>query len=577
MRSRVFIRLLACFIAAAGILPARTEQVQWEISVYPQELASGEKGQMTIICRIAPGFHVSAVAPTLFEIDPDPLPGLVFESPRYPSSITDHWGSVYRDSARITVPFKVAGGAVQGQTKLTVNLKSQPCDEKSGICYAPQTEKVETNFTVLAGGQSQGLEGRLNRALESESILAFFLVFLGGLLTSMTPCVYPMIPITIAVIGAQASGGRMKGFVLSLFYVLGMGVTFSALGVIAAKTGGLFGAYAKHPVAIGIISAIFFIMGLSMLGIFVMQMPASVATRLRGKKRSGYAGVFLTGLLAGLVVSPCISPLLVVILTWVARSASVVMGAGLLFTFAMGLGVLFILIGTFSGILKSLPRSGGWMGMIEHAFGLVLIALAILFIKPILSIFAYRIIWSMFLIILGTFLGAFTPLEKEASGKQKLGKAAGLFIILVGGCLLFFGFSDEMGWKGTAVEPSQEMEISGEGWLTSDTEAFKEASVSGKPVLLDFFAEWCAACKELDEKTWPDRTVKMELDRYIRVRLDLTRLNERTRELQRKYRVIGMPTVILLDSGSKEISRFEGFQPPDFVVKFLQSHIRKLS
>ena len=574
---RKTISIVAGFLFVAVNVFAQIENpVDIELIFRPAEVKPGSKVEGILVCNIAEGYHISDASSGLFRIEIEPVSGLVFDSPQYPAGIEDPYGTVYRGRVRIVIPGRVLDTAAAGLRSVEAGVTIQPCHEESGLCYAPETKNVSADLTVQSGatassGGSGSIADRLTRALDSGSLAAFLIVFLGGLLTSLTPCVYPMIPITVAVIGAQASGGRMRGFVLSLFYVLGIAVTFSVLGFLAARTGALFGAVAQHPVAIILIASIFLLMGLSMLGLFAMQMPSSLTSKLQGKKRSGAIGAFLTGLLAGLIVSPCISPLLVVILTWVARSGSVVMGVGLLFSFALGLGVLFILVGTFSGILKTLPRSGGWMELIERGFGILLIVLAIVFLRPLLPTFIRFWVWAVFFTFLGAGLGGFRPFREDADRKQKIGKALGVLALFFSASLVFFGFVERYGLGSVNRVESKEAVIEESGWISSDEEGFREASRTEKPVLMDFYADWCAACRELDEKTWPDPMVRSETDRFVLVKLDLTRNDDRTREVQKKYGIIGMPTVIIFSSGGEEKTRFEGFRTPEEMVSILRN------
>ena len=568
------------FLLMGNLFSQEKEPITLTAEVTPQSIHKGGEGVVVITCEVASDYHISDATSGLFEVTPDPLPGIVFEEAEIPEGEKEAYGYVYRGRVGIKIPFAVGRGASEGKNTISVMVKVQPCAEEGGVCFPPEIRKVEAQFSVLTTqeevqakvGERGGITGRLSRALEQGSIVAFLLVFLGGVFTSLTPCVYPMIPITIAVIGAQAGGGKLRGFVLSLFYVLGISITFSTLGVIAAKTGGLFGSYARHPVAIVFVAAVFFVMGLSMLGIFVLQMPSSLASKLQGKRRRGFVGALVTGLLAGLIVSPCISPLLVVVLAWVAKTGSVVLGVGLLFSFALGLGVLFILLGMFSGVIKNLPKSGAWMGIIERGFGVLLVALAIFFIRSLLPSLVYQGVWAVFFVVFGTFLGAFTPLDKEADKKRKIGKTTGILAVLVGGSIIFLSLAQ---WLGFGVRPEVEVKqistIEPE-WFSSDGEGFRQARLMNRPVLMDFFAEWCAACHELDEKTWSEERVRSELDRYVRIKLDLTRNDEQTQAYQNKYKIIGMPTVILFDVSGKEMFRFEGFKPPEDVLKILERY-----
>jgi thiol:disulfide interchange protein DsbD len=586
----MMIKRAGIYVSIALLMLTRTEvfgqgAYQIELKAFPDTLSPGRSGSLNVTVKLTEGYHVSAPDNGLFSVEPETVKDIVFGTPIYPEGVKEKFGLVYRGTILVLIPFTVQPKAGTGTHALAAKVTIQQCGESRGVCYPPEDVRVETrvligeadkaNIPTSAEGGGKDISGRVADALEKGSITAFLLVFLGGLLTSFTPCVYPMIPITIAVIGAQASGKKLSGLVLSLFYVLGIGMTFSSLGMIAAKTGSLFGSAMNHPILKVLISVIFFLMGLSMLGAFVMQLPPALAARLRAKKRKGYIGAFFTGLVAGLVVSPCISPLLVVILAWVAKKGSLLLGFGLLFSFAMGLGVLFIVIGTFSGALRALPKSGLWMEQIERGFGILLVTLAVVFMKPVVSPFVYACLWAVTLVFYGTFLGAFTPLDKESSGRRKISKAAAVLLVMIGGILLFQAFtawSQKPAPKTAAKADSASAE--GLSWISSETEAFKKASAAGKYVLIDFFAEWCAACRELDEKTWPDATVQKAAAGFIPLRLDMTGKNIQNMEIQKRYKILGMPTVIITDSKGKEIDRFTGYKSPKEVSGFMRKHGR---
>ena len=562
---------------------------QIQLKAVPDTLSPGRSGSLNVTIQLTEGYHVIAPDNGLFSVEPETVKNIVFGTPVYPEGVKEKFGLVYRGTVHVQIPFTVQPKAITGFHTLAAKVTIQQCGESQGVCYPPEDVRVETRILIgeakeakiptVAEGGGKDIAGRVADALKKGSITALLLVFLGGLLTSFTPCIYPMIPITIAVIGAQASGKKLSGFVLSLFYVLGIGVTFSSLGMIAAKTGSLFGSAMNHPALKVLIAVIFFLMGLSMLGAFVMQLPPTLATKLRAKKRKGFIGAFFMGLVAGLVVSPCISPLLVVILAWVAKKGSLLLGFGLLFSFALGLGVLFVVIGTFSGALRALPKSGRWMELIERGFGILLVMLAVVFMKPVVTPFIYACLWAVYLVFCGTFLGAFTPIDKDSSGKRKISKASAVLMVMIGGILLlqaFTGGSLKPSLKAVAKADSIPAEILAEGipWISSETEALQNAGRTGKYVLIDFFAEWCVACRELDEKTWPDAGVQKTASGFIPLRMDLTEKSKRNTEIQNRYKILGMPTVVIVDYQGKEIERFTGYKSPKEVFKFLRKHGR---
>jgi len=571
-----FLHTLFLFIMVFPLYAGNDPGIDFSVSFDPVSVERGSDGLLLVQAVIPENFHITHPESGFFTVQPEPIQGIKWEEAEFPKGEPDEVGFVYHKEVTVQVPFRVQDSAIEGNQKVAVSITYQPCDELNGICYPPFDKLVKADLNIVTAGPAASggsIADRITNALERGSWLAFLLVFFGGILTSLTPCVYPMIPITLAVIGAQATGNRMKGFILSIFYVLGIAVTFSALGIFAAKTGALFGTFAQHPVIQVIIAVIFLTMGLSMLGAFVMQMPPALAGKLRGKQRKGFLGAFLTGLVAGLIVSPCISPLLVVILTWVARSGSMLLGFGLLFSFAIGLGVLFIIIGTFSGVLKNLPRTGIWAELIEKGFGLLLIVLAIFFIKPLLPSYLLTGVWALFFMFTGTFLGAFRIIDAESQAKVKTAKAVGLIAVTLSASLVFFATAEYLDFslsgKSGPVKKEKSMEMS--VWRTSDEAAFQEARDTGMPMLIDFYADWCSACHELDEKTWPDSGVQTAMARFIPVKLDLTQNDASAKAYQKKYGIVGMPTVILLSPQGEEMARFEGFRPPDEVKAFLNS------
>lgn len=358
---------------------------------------------------------------------------------------------------------------------------------------------------------------------------AFWLsVFVAGVLTSLTPCVFPLIPITLAVLGSRRpSGGRYQGLVMSLSYVLGMATTYACLGVIAASTGALFGQFLGHPVVAIALAILFIYLALAMIDIVHLQTPLAVVTKLHlPQTRGGFFGAYLAGLLAGVVASPCVGPILAAILTFVAQTQNRLLGFGLLFTFAFGMGQLFLALGTFTSLRKYLPKSGPWMNAVKYIFALTFIGLAIFYLKPVYSNFASRPTPA-------TKVGD-TPLE---SGPQQ-----------------------------AAVRL--------EGWEPFNDQALQAALTKKSPVVIDFFAEWCAACKEMEEKTFPAQEVKAFQDQVIFLRFDATQDSPEFAKLKNRFQIVGLPHFVFLDPTGAErkdltLTGFEG--PAEF-----QSRLKKL-
>jgi len=421
-------------------------------------------------------------------------------------------------------------------------------------------------------GVQEGLAGKLREALARGSWIAFLLVFLAGFLTSFTPCVYPMIPITIGYV-AGASRGRLSGFILSLFFVLGIAIVYSVLGIAAALSGGVFGAALQSTAALIVIASIFILMAISMLGAFDITLPSAFQTKLQSGKRGGPIGAVVMGGVTGLVASPCVGPVLVVLLTWVAQVGRPIYGFGLLFTFALGLGVLFLILGTFVGAIQSLPRAGVWMESVKHYFGWIFLALAVYYLRHVIGPDWAQILYGVLLVLFAAQVGAFSGLSAGAGKGEKWHKGIGIVLAVFGIVFMASGLMAQQGWKRIAAVATGGQSPSATStlpWRTDQDAALAQARASGKPVLIDFTADWCAACHELDKLTWSDPEVAGELGRFVILRLDMTRKSPETAAIDARWSITGLPTVILLDSAGNEVQRFFGFRPASEVLPLLR-------
>lgn len=426
-------------------------------------------------------------------------------------------------------------------TTLRAVVHSQGCSSK--FCYFPQSDtlafavaahgEAPADFAPRAGGAQPSAEKRVHEAAERGLLWLLVLAFGAGVATSLTPCVYPMIPITISIIGARSAGRRSKGFSLSLLYVLGIALTYSALGTSAALTGSLFGSVLQNTWVLVGVALVFALMGLSMFGAFELQVPAAFAGRMNRVQGSGYPGAFLLGLVAGIVASPCIGPVLVAMLAYVAASGSALLGFSLFFTFALGLGVLFVVLGTFTGMLAGLPKSGAWMTRIKLGFGLLFLALALYYLHPILP--HGRWLWAAGagLLALGTGLGGLRSIAESEPSPRRWRKAAGRACLVAGLYAVAVPF-----WTSRAVSG-----VPGPAWLDSEAEGRRRAEVEGKPMLVDFSAAWCGACKELEHFTFSDARVIDAASRFVPVRVDATTRTPEIAELMRVYGIRGLPWV----------------------------------
>ena len=550
----------------------------------------GGQFQIAVVVEIAEGWHVNAnpageglIATEI--ILPD-IPNLTFGEVVYPTGEVLKLGSigeapVYHDTITIGIQADASQAVPIEPMALDLQLRYQACNEEQ--CLLPETlaltvpieivgiegtvqrinEAIFANIEFGSPLGSDGDEGSLARALSGGRVwLAFILVFAGGILTSLTPCVYPLIPITVSLFGANESAGLFKSFLLSVVYVLGIVVTYSILGIAVASTGAVFGQIMANPWVVGFISLILVSLGLSMFGVFEIRLPYAVQNRLNTVGGTGFAGAFAMGTVAGVIAAPCTGPALAVVLTYIATTGSLFLGFWLMFTYALGMGLLFIGIGTFSGILSALPRSGGWMYVLENIFGVAIITMALYFLKDVFlplqnflenSLPFFAIAGG--LVVIGLWLGKLTERFSGISTGMKFRKAFGLLLAVLGAYMIVGGIQEPAG-------PHLD-------WIYDETKGFEIAKREDKLVMLDFYASWCVACKELDHKTYADPGVAAKLANYVNVKLDFTRSSETTEALTEKYQIPGLPVVIFMDAEGRVLKRFTGFVGPEEMLSIL--------
>ena len=402
--------------------------------------------------------------------------------------------------------------------KFDLALTYIACTKK--FCLTPRTLNLSVNVQVAAENKKVNNDISssefIQKQIEQNLAYALALIFLFGLLTSLTPCVYPLIPITLAVLGTNEDRSKLKSFLISLSYVLGIGLTYALLGVIAAQTGQLFGSLISHPIVIIAMSLIFFAMGLSLLGLFELQAPSFMRSKMsNARTQKGYLGAFISGLLAGVIASPCVGPVLVGVLAYIARTQNSTLGFILLYTFALGFGVLFILLGTFSQLANKLPRSGTWMNSIKTILALFLFALS----------FYYS--W---------------PLIKQYMPKSQV-----------------------------------EHTLNKVQWQAFSPALVKKAKAEGKPVIIDFYADWCAACVEMDEFTFSKEKIIQKSKSFAMLKVDATSPFDELSDWQQTYKVYGLPTLILINSKGKVLEdlTLTGFEEADLFEKRMQKALEQ--
>ena len=407
--------------------------------------------------------------------------------------------------------------------------------------------------------------GTFQEALARGPVFAATAAFVGGLLVSLTPCVYPMIAITVSVFGAKQAKSRWHAAGLSGVFVLGIAVMFTALGVGAALSGSIFGSALSNRWVVGFVSIVFLALSASMFGAFELALPSSLNNRLATVGGIGLGGAFVLGLVSALVAAPCTGPVLGGILIWIAASHRIFFGTGIMFAFAVGLGVPFFLVGTFA---VSLPKGGSWMLAVKWFFGVVLAVVALYFLRTAvtpLQHVAQPAVWFPIVaaaLTVVAFVLAWVHVRAERRGSinpvlSKRAKLASIPLAIAGG----FAF---VAWVQL---PKAELH-----WLSSEPEARQLASSAHRPMIVDFGAAWCGACNELKTHTFADQTVRAEASRFVAVNVDATDDDDPTvHDVKTRYGVVGLPTVIVLDSEGLERVRFNEFVTPDRFAEALRS------
>lgn len=391
-------------------------------------------------------------------------------------------------------------------------------------------------------------------ALSKGPLYAALAALAGGFVVSLTPCVYPMVAVTVSVFGAREARSRWEGAALSGAFVLGIVAMFVPLGVAAGLTGSMFGSVLQSRWVVMGMAALFLLLAASLFGAFELALPSALTNRLATLGGIGYKGAFLLGLACGLIASPCTGPVLTGILTWIAQTKSAPLGALAMGAFALGLGAPFFAVGAFA---VQLPKSGRWMVHVKSILGVALVVVALYFLStvfPVLSDFAKPgtplFVGAAVAAALGVLLGAIHREFSEPGAGVKLRKGLGLTLVSAGAFAAVLGI----------IKPSAVL-----AWQQGDVHALREQAVrENRPLVVDFTAAWCGACKELDKVTFAAPAVGAEMGRFLAVKVDATNDDDPQVEatLQR-FKVVGLPTVLVFDSRGREAVRYTDFVPPE--------------
>jgi len=480
-------------------------------------------------------------------------------------------------------------------TDVNLILKYQGCAD-AGFCYPPTTQEIPLRLPAIAAATSAvpvsaapavSEQDRIAESLASGSKLLTILTFFGfGLLLAFTPCVFPMIPILSSIIVGQGEGlTTRRAFVMSLVYVLAMAVTYTVAGVVAGLFGENLQAAFQNPWILGTFSAVFVALALSMFGFYELQMPSALQSRLTevsNRQQGGtLTGVAVMGFLSALIVGPCVAAPLAGALIYIGQTGDAVLGGMALFALSLGMGAPLLAIGTSAG--KLLPKAGAWMDVIKAVFGVLLLAVAIWMLERILPATVSMLLWAVLFITSAVYMGALEAVG-EGSGWRKLLKGLGLVILIYGALLLVgvaAGGKDVMqplhglsaGAGGSGESHSTELSfkrIKGLEQLQAEIDA---ANASGRPVMLDFYADWCVSCKEMEKYTFADPSVQQALQDVVLLQADVTENDAEDKTLLKHFGLIGPPSIMFFgsDGGERRAYRVVGYLP----AETFREHLRQ--
>ncbi len=578
------------------------------------DIVADDKQNLSVRWSITPG-HYLYQDKLGFNIT-EPTAGVSLGEPVLPKGIEEndqYFGDIiiYNENFDVKLPFA-------GKTdSITVKVGYQGCSKLTGICYPPQTKSqtidlssakmatasavattvasVTTNTdstTASAPVKVSEQDDFANKLRNNTLFASLFLFFLAGIALTFTPCVFPMIPILSGIIAGQGSDtSTKKSFFLSLSYVLMMALTYAVVGVIAALSGENLQVALQNPWVIGTFAGLFVLLSLAMFGFYELQMPASVQNKLASLSNSQTGGSMINagimGFLSALIVGPCVTAPLIGALIYIAQTKDVIVGGTSLFALGLGMGVPLMIVGTSAG--KILPKAGAWMDKVKAGFGIMMLALAIWMLERIVSMQMVVLLSGILVIFTAVYMGALDTLSDSSTGWKRFFKASGLVTLLYGAMLLFGAASG----SGSLIQPLKGSFVSGGSTGTNTVEqgliftpfkgikgldeALALAKQQNKTVMLDFYADWCIACKEMEHTTFMDSTVITSLKDTVLLQADVTLNDDQDKALLKKFGLFGPPAILFFDKEGQEnlpyriVGEIKAKPFNDHIIQFLNT------
>ncbi|HYV57640.1 MAG TPA: cytochrome c biogenesis protein CcdA [Candidatus Nitrosopolaris sp.] len=509
-----------------------------------------EEGQARVEATIAPGWHVNAhlprdgfLVPTTLTLEPPP--GVEAGEVVYPEPVERELAFaggrravLYEGTLRMTAP--LVGNAAAGAAPFRAQLRYQACDATR--CLPPRT------LTLVAATAGEGRSGTLADNAVARVvgrwgyIPTLFVVAALGLALNLTPCVYPLISVTVAFFGGRTGAPAGAALGRALVYGLGICLSFAALGVSAAMTGSLFGSALQRPAVLGGIAVVLLVLAASNFGLYTLSVPAPIMRRL-GRTGEGVLGAFVMGLTMGLVAAPCIGPIVLALVLFVGSQQSALIGFALFFALGVGMGAPYVGLAALAGRLRRLPPGGAWLIGVERIFGFILVGVALWFAAPLLPTWLVRAAAAAVVLAASTLLGFVGT------------RGRGLFVVtrrLGGLALAAVALLTVFRTEATSPIP----------WIAYSEDALAHAIAEGRPVLIDFEAAWCLPCREMERTTFRDPAVVRAVAAFATLKVDLTEEDDPTAALRERFAIAGVPTYVLLGPDGTERRRLVGFISP---------------
>jgi len=542
--------------------------------------------QIILNWRIAKGYYLyqEKIAATI--IEPNTLSFSTISFPEGQQKTDEIFGEtlVYYDDVTLIASFSTP---LKQQTEITIEVSFQGCAD-IGVCYPPMKKQVTLSFQAneeantpsgpLLTNNALSEHDQIANSLFSNTVWLTCLTFLGfGILLSFTPCVFPMIPILSGIIiGHGKNLTTRKAFYLSFSYVFASALTYALFGVLAGLFGSNLQATFQNPWILSFFSALFVLLALSMFGLYQIQLPIAIQSKLsrisQHQKHGSLWGSAIMGALSTLIVGPCVAAPLAGVLIYIGQTADAVLGGFALFSLGMGMGVPLLIIGVSAG--KLLPKAGHWMEPIKYFFGVMLLAVAIWLLERILPASIILVLWAGLLIVSAVYLKVFDRLPGNAKGWHKLSKGIGA-ILLIYGIILMVGAASG---GSSPLKPLAHLSINSKNSTqlhalsfkktknTDDlTRALQLAAQNKQFVMLDFYADWCISCKEMEAFTFTDASVQDALRDVVLLQADVTQNDKEDKLLLNKFSLIGPPAILFFDLSSAELkhNRVIGYMGPD--------------